>query len=320
MQYTHLGRTSIEVSVAGLGCGGFSRLGLARGATRAQAADLVRRALDRGVNFIDTAANYGTEHIVGDAIAARDRTSVIVSTKSSLSRQGHLLSPAQILQNLERSLRELRTDYVDVFHLHGVPPDQLQYAQEMVLPALGKAKEAGKVRALGVTETPPRDARHVMLETALTDAQVEVAMIGFHMLYQGARNNLFPLARAQGVGTFGMFAVRLIFSQPERLREAMRGLIESGEIAAAFADKPEPLSFLVREGGATSLIDAAYRFVRHDGGIDVVLFGTGVAEHLDAAIESILRPPLPAEDVATLHSLFGHLEGVGLDAPGHASK
>jgi aryl-alcohol dehydrogenase-like predicted oxidoreductase len=320
MHYTRLGRTDIKVSVAGLGCGGFSRLGLTRGGTRAEAVALVQRAMDRGVNFLDTAANYGTEHIVGDAIAGRERDAVVVSTKSTLKREGRLLSPEEVLANLDQSLRELRADYVDVFQLHGVRPAQIDYAQQEVLPALEKAKAAGKIRALGITEAPPHDAHHVMLETALVDERVEVAMIGFHMLHQSARNDVFPLARTHGVGTLGMFAVRLIFSQPERLREAVNGLAATEQIPPEFADNPDPFGFLVREGGAASLIDAAYRFVRHDGGIDVVLFGTGVAAHLDAAIESILRPPLPAEDVNTLHRLFGHLDGVGLDAPGHASK
>lgn len=85
-------------------------------------------------------------------------------------------------------------------------------------------------------------------------------------------------------------------------------------------EDPDPLGFLVHDGGASSLIDAAYRFARHDGDIDVVLFGTGVAAHLDAAIDSILRAPLPVEDINTLHRLFGHLVGAGLDAPGRTSR
>ena len=75
------------------------------------------------------------------------------------------------------------------------------------------------------------------------------------------------------------------------------------------------LAFLVHEGGAESVIDAAYRFVRHEPGIDVVLFGTSSVEHLKANVASILGPPLPVEDVARLYTLFGHLTGVGLDLP-----
>ncbi len=63
------------------------------------------------------------------------------------------------------------------------------------------------------------------------------------------------------------------------------------------------------------MTDAAYRYVRHEPGVDVVLFGTGDAGHLRTNIESILKPPLPQADRARLQALFGHLRGVGLEAP-----
>ena len=77
----------------------------------------------------------------------------------------------------------------------------------------------------------------------------------------------------------------------------------------------DPLGFLVHDGGAENILDAAYRFVRHQAGVDVVLFGTGNPDHLQANIDSILRPALPDADVATLHRLFGELTAVGLDRP-----
>ena len=64
MKYVTLGKTGLRVSIAGLGCGGNSRLGLGRGKTEAEAIALVRQALDLGINFLDTAAAYGTEAIV----------------------------------------------------------------------------------------------------------------------------------------------------------------------------------------------------------------------------------------------------------------
>ena len=73
MQYTKLGNTGMQVSVAGLGCGGGSRLGMARGLSTNQSVDLVRLAMDLGVNYLDTAAVYGTEHIVGKAIKCGTR-------------------------------------------------------------------------------------------------------------------------------------------------------------------------------------------------------------------------------------------------------
>ena len=81
MHYTTLGRTGLRVSVAGLGCGGFSRLGQATGKTAAELVAIVRLAIDSGITLIDTAANYGTEAIVGRAISAVPRESVVVATK-----------------------------------------------------------------------------------------------------------------------------------------------------------------------------------------------------------------------------------------------
>jgi L-galactose dehydrogenase len=81
------------------------------------------------------------------------------------------------------------------------------------------------------------------------------------------------------------------------------------------AETPDPLGFLIHPGGASSLTDAAYRYVRHEPGVDVVLFGTGSPDHLRSNIASILKPPLPQEDHGKLGDLFGRLVGVGLDAP-----
>ncbi len=68
MEYTTLGRTGLRVSVAGLGCGGFSRLGQSAGRSVEESVAVVRQGLDLGINFIDTAAGYHTEPIVGKAL------------------------------------------------------------------------------------------------------------------------------------------------------------------------------------------------------------------------------------------------------------
>jgi len=114
--------------------------------------------------------------------------------------------------------------------------------------------------------------------------------------------------------------VRNIFSKPEVLKKTFGELATEGKVPAALAAADNPLGFLVHEAGAQSVIDAAYRFARHEPGIDVVLFGTSSVEHLRSNIASILRPPLPAEDVARLYALFGHLTGVGLDLPDHVKR
>ena len=145
MQTTLLGRTGIEVSVAGLGCGGHSRLGTAQGKSDRQATGIVEFAMDLGINFIDTARAYGTESVVGAAIKNK-RDKVVISTKSSAGRAGNLLSGQAVVESLEKSLDKLQTDYVDVFNLHGVTAEQYPHCITEILPRLKKQQELGKIR------------------------------------------------------------------------------------------------------------------------------------------------------------------------------
>jgi aryl-alcohol dehydrogenase-like predicted oxidoreductase len=317
MQFTTLGRTGLEVSVAGLGCGGNSRIGLGAGLSEAQSIALVREALDLGVNFLDTAIAYETEGIVGKAIKGRPRESVVISTKSHINRLDGTkpFTAADVVANLETSLRTLDTDYVDIFHIHGLLPAAYDRAMSEIVPALVREKEKGKLRHIAVSETGPRDPGHTMLTRAAEEPVWEVFMLAFHMLHQNARKPLLERTRANGVGTLCMFAVRNIFSKPGLLQETVAELAADGKLPSEMGREKDPLGFLVHAAGAQSIVDAAYRFARHEPGIDVVLFGTGSVEHLRANIASILRPPLPAADVQKLDDLFGHLVGVGLDLP-----
>jgi aryl-alcohol dehydrogenase-like predicted oxidoreductase len=317
MEFTALGKTNLRVSVAGLGCGGSSRLGQASGRTESESVAIVRQAIERGVNFLDTAAAYGTEAIVGAALRGRPRDSVVISTKAQVVRGGEVVPATAVVASLDRSLGLLGTDHVDVFHLHGVPPAVYEAVRERIVPALLKERERGKLRHLGVTETPPNDPEHLMLQEAVHDPVWEVVMVAFHMMNQNARASVFPHTQRRGIGTLAMFAVRSLFSVPGRLQATMATLADEGRVPPWLAESDDPLGFLIRDGGARSVIDAAYRYVRHEPGIDVVLFGTGDAGHLESNIESILAPPLPAEDVARLDEVFGGLRGIGLDRPSH---
>ena len=99
---------------------------------------------------------------------------------------------------------------------------------------------------------------------------------------------------------------------PPRWRPATkRPRAAAGKIPRDLAATDRPLDFLVREGGAESVIDAAYRYARHEPGVDTALFGAGEAAHVEANAASILRPPLPAADRARLAEWFGALEGAG---------
>jgi aryl-alcohol dehydrogenase-like predicted oxidoreductase len=315
MNYTTLGRTGLKVSVAGLGCGGFSRLGLGTGGNEDGAVDIIHQATGLGVNLFDTAAAYGTEAVLGKAIKRAPRDSVVICTKAPFSWSSGRADPAGIVAALDGSLRQLDTDYIDVYQLHGVPPAHYAHALDQLAPVLLRERDKGKLRFLGITETAPHDLQHETLHQAAQDGVWDVVMVGFSMLHQNARECVFPQTREHQVGTLLMFAVRNIFSQPGRLAATMRELATAGEVSAARVDIDDPLGFLVHPGGASSVVDAAYRFVRHEPGVDVVLFGTGNAAHLKTNINSLLKPPLPGADRAKLGELFGRLVGVGLDAP-----
>jgi len=318
MQYTTLGKTGLRVSVAGLGTGGFSRMGLKSGKTEDEAARLVLDAVALGINFIDTAPPYGTEGVVGKALKSLPRDKVVVATKSTVRRDGEWWTPERVVQSLDNSLCVLGTDYIDVFNLHAVEPQMYDYALNTLVPALIAQKEKGKIRHIGLTENPIVDFTNAALKRALRDDVWEVFMVGFHMMHQGARRNVFPLTREKGVGTLLMFAVRSIFADPPRVAREMKALAAKGLVEKWLGESDDPLGFLIHDGGAANMIEAAYRFARHEPGVDIVLFGTGDAEHLRTNIASLLKPPLPQPDQAKLAALFGHLEGIGLD--GHQGR
>src|SRR5437867_4265116 len=128
MDYTTLGRTGLKVSVAGLGCGGFSQLGLGTGKSEGHAGGVVRAALDHGVNLFDTAASYATEQVLGKALRGVPRDSVVVCTKAPFSVSHPNSTAESAVQSLERSLQALGTDYIDVYQLHGIAPRAYDHA------------------------------------------------------------------------------------------------------------------------------------------------------------------------------------------------
>ena len=315
MEYVTLGRTGLRVSVAGFGCGGNSRVGMGHGKTHAASLALLREAMDLGVNYFDTASSYGTEALVGEAVKAAPRDRVVIATKALIHRGDELIPAARVVESLERSLRQLDTDYIDVFQLHIVPPSVYDHALSEVAPVLLREKEKGKFRHLGITETSPNDHEQRMLQRAVHDGVWETVMLGFNLMHQNARAKVFPHTIANGIGAVLMFVVRNIFSQPGRLEAKMKELADAGQVPQWLAENNDPLGFLVHASGASSLTDAAYRFARHEPGVHVTLFGTSNPKHLRANIASLLKPPLPETDRQKLAEWFGHLLGVGLELP-----
>lgn len=310
MRYRTLGNTGLEVSVVGLGCGGPSRLGQRSGKSERDSAALVRRALDLGINFLDTAEAYGTEAIVGKALEGGRRSEVVVSTKKTLPDPAHRDPAGEIRRGLEQSLRALRTDYVDVYHLHGVGAERYDEAARVLAPVLMRLREEGKIRATGITEEFPKNPGHDMLERATRDDCWDVVMVGFNILNPSARRRVFPQTLRRGIGTLVMFAVRRALSQPAHLDKLLDQMAAAGALGVDAGQARAALEALTDGGRIDTLIDAAYRFCIHEPGADVVLMGTGDPEHLEANIASALKPPLPEEILRKLETVFGEVDSV----------
>ena len=176
------------------------------------------------------------------------------------------------------------------------------------MPALIKAREQGKLLFLGITEHFGADTSHKMLSAAIPTGVWDVVMVGFNLLNPSARRNVLRLSQAHNVGVLDMFAVRRALSNPEGLKEALDAIDKAGQLDRRKLDTDDPLGFLKGEGGG--IVDAAYRFCRHEPGIHVVLTGTGNIEHLKENVASINRGPLPSKTLSKLEDVFGQVDSV----------
>ncbi|MFI4853575.1 MAG: aldo/keto reductase [Phycisphaerales bacterium JB065] len=317
-----LGRTGLATSVAGLGCGGHSRLGLRKGMGHEHAVGVVRRAIELGVNHIDTAESYGTEEAVGEAIRSFDRDELVLSTKKSLWAFGDEppVTARIFVEGVEASLKRLGVDCIDILHIHALATSQIDFAMAEIVPAMLRLREQGKIRFLAASEYFDQDRGHEAFAKILEkdDQPFDVMMIGFNLLNPSARDRLLKRTQDLGVGTQCMFAVRAALSQPAKLMELVADLIERGVIAPETIDDPaEPLAFVLDPGSSEpgrpaprTLVEAGYRYCAHEPGIDVVLSGTSNPAHLESNVAAIAMPPLPDGTLSRLRTIFGAVDCV----------
>ena len=297
--------------MAGLGCGGHSRLGQSYGATEAESIAVIHRALDLGINVVDTARLYGTEEVVGRALVGR-RDEVVLSTKALPVDGDAPLSAASLRASVEQSLGRLRTDRIDLFFIHGMKVGDVDHTRDVLVPELRALQAEGKIRYLAASEAFASDNGHDALGQSLDagDDWYDVLMVGHNPFNPSARDRVLAATEARGIGVYVMFAVRKALASAEGVRRVVADLVATGQLDPSSVDPERPLGFLLDEGVATSLPEAAYRFARHEPGCHVVLTGTGSVDHLADNVRAINGPPLPADQLAHLQRLFGHVDSV----------
>jgi aryl-alcohol dehydrogenase-like predicted oxidoreductase len=198
MERRTLGREGLEVSAMGLGCMGMSEFYGPRDEDEAIAT--IERALDLGVNFLDTADMYGpftNERLVGRAIAGR-RDAVVVATKFGNvrgpggERLGIRGDPEYVRNACDASLDRLGIDHIDLYYQHRV--DRHTPIEETV-GALGELVAAGKVRHLGLSEAAPGTIRRADAVHPITALQTE-----YSLWTRDPEDEVLPTVRDLGIG------------------------------------------------------------------------------------------------------------------------
>jgi len=285
----------IPVPVSRIGLGTWAIGGWMWGGTdEPESIRTIEAALDLGVNLVDTAPVYGfgrSEEIVGRAVSGSRRDQVVIATKAGLAwRDGKVFrdsSRARIRQELEDSLRRLRTGWVDLYQVHWPDPS---VPFEETAEELAKLQEEGKIRAIGVSNFSPEQMARLAARATLASAQPP-----FNLFERGVERDVLPWCRKAGVATitYGALCRGLLSG---RMTEDTKF---SGDDLRRWDPKFKPprfgqylaaaralRSFADRELGR-SLIELSVRWILDQPGVSVALWGARRPEQL-AEIPKIL--------------------------------
>ena len=323
MEMRVFGRTGMRVSVLGFGCGAVGGLMVRGSAADQQRA--IARALEVGINYFDTAVQYGmgaSEANLGRALAALKPSNAIVGTKVRLPAADFGRIEAAVTESLDGSLGRLGLDHVDIFHLHnaitvGGGDDTLSAAQVLgeVVPAFEKLRAAGKTRFLGITAVGDTEALHQVIDAQAFDS----AQVSYNMLNPSAAEplpagypaqdylRLFDHTVKAGVGVVGI----RVLAGGALSGSAARHPIASPPpepIGSALSygtdlERARRLAPLVSEGFAGSLPEAATRFAISHPAMGTILVGMATVEEFEAALAAVRKGPLPAAALQRLADL-----------------
>ncbi len=300
MQYRQLGKTDLKVSALSLGT---VALGMPYGITpktaqaRAtnlgltppsdnEAIQLVHRALDQGINFIDTARGYGrSEDVLGKALKDR-RDQVIIATKlSGCDAAGNPLPRPTLMRQMQESLitslKRLHTDFVDLLMLHSASVDLLENSD--ALENLRAFQAQGWARYIGVSTYGAEAPRLAIRQ------QVDAVQVAYNILDQRMADEIFPLAAAAGVGIVArsVFLKGALTPRADDLPHHLSGLKQRSAAVKQLAAQLRP---------PMTRMEAALKFVLAQPNIATALVGVRNQAELDASL-AVLKGHLLEEDV-----------------------
>ncbi|MFB8120182.1 aldo/keto reductase [Streptomyces sp. NPDC056465] len=305
MQYRPLGRTGVHVSPLCLGAMMFGPWG---NEDEADSVRIITRALDAGINFVDTADVYSggvSEEIVGKAIEAR-REDVFLATKFFMpmdqddpNRRGG--SRRWIMRAVEDSLRRLRTDHIDLYQVHRPSPDT---DVSETLGALSDLVHQGKVRYIGSSSYS--GSRIVEAQSAARERHLErfvTEQPPYSILVRGVEEDVLPTARRHGMGTLTYSPLAGGWLSGRYRKNASGGPASAARPQARFdmdvpanqrkLDAAEQLAVLAEKAGLT-LIELAVAFVINHPGVTSAIIGPRTMEQLEAFLPAA-AVTLPAD-------------------------
>jgi aryl-alcohol dehydrogenase-like predicted oxidoreductase len=293
MEFTTFGRTGLKVSRMAFGAGPIGYLG----SDQDQAGKVLDLLLDHGVNVIDTAAAYlGSEELIGKAVSRRRKEFVLVSKcgKKVDGIEGEDWSAGLITATVERSLRRLRTDHLDVMLLHSCPQEVLETGE--ALGALIRAKEAGKIRFAGYS------GDNLAATFAVSLPGVDVLMCSANLCDQA---NLDGALSAAALAGTGIIAKRSVANGAWKPLDAQQGIYRDYvkpymERFAAMGLNPGDLGF----SGPRDWMEIALRFTLALKEVQVVSIGTTNPVNAEANLRMFEKGPLPKEALALIRQAF----------------
>ncbi len=285
------GNTSLEVTTLGYGAMSLdARFG--RTVSQAEADEVLKIALDAGINLIDTSPDYGpSEEMVGAAVAHR-RGEYILASKCGCpvavepGQQGHVFTPKNITAAVEQSLRRLRTDYLDVVQFHG-SPSRAALEEYGAIQALRALQQAGKVRFIGMSGTLPN------LPDQIDLGVFDVFQIPYSAL-QREHEALITRARQGGAATVIRGGVARGAPSEEKAWD-IRRLPEVPEERPRTLWETAALDDLL---DGASRMEFTLRFTLSHPDLDTTIVGTANPTHLRQNIDAARKGALPADVIA----------------------